>query len=74
MSGVGLAGSVAVGFWFFYSVRMTWFSYLFGELSEGSDAMPIWIPQSFLALGLGLFLISLLHKLYLALTHKEPTA
>lgn len=66
------AASVAVGYWFYYSARMVWFSYAFGELSEGSDATPIWIPQFFLALGLGLFLVSLVHRLFAALIDKEP--
>ena len=66
--------SVAVGYWFYYSARMAWFSYAFGELSEGPDATPIWIPQLFLALGLGLFLVSLVHRFFAALLNKEPTA
>lgn len=68
------AGSLAVAYWFYYSVRMTWFSYVFGERSEGSDALPLWIPQLFLALGLGLFLASLVHKFISALVQKEQRA
>lgn len=69
-----LAASLAVGYWFYYSVRMTWFSFLFAERSEGSDATLIWIPQSLLALGLGLFLISLIHQFISAIVHKEQSA
>lgn len=68
------AASLAVGYWFYYSVRMTWFSYLFGERSEGSDALSLWIPQFFLTLGLGLFLVSLIHQLISAIMHKEQRA
>ena len=43
---VFLAGAIA-----FFSVRLAWQSYTFNDVSQGSDATPLWIPQISMALG-----------------------
>jgi TRAP-type C4-dicarboxylate transport system permease small subunit len=35
----------------FYSVRLSWQSYAFNDISTGNDATPLWIPQIAMALG-----------------------
>jgi TRAP-type C4-dicarboxylate transport system permease small subunit len=43
---VFLAGAIA-----FFSVRLAWQSYTFNDVSQGSDATPLWIPQISMAVG-----------------------
>ena len=45
-AGLGLALLMA-----FYACRMAWFSYTTHDVSPGSDATPLWIPQLTMALG-----------------------
>jgi TRAP-type C4-dicarboxylate transport system permease small subunit len=40
--------------------RLTWDSYRFGDMSPGIIAVPIWIPQTSLTIGLGIFAIALI--------------
>lgn len=42
-------------------------SYVWGEVSEGADAIPLWIPQTPVAVGAALFALSVLHALLRAL-------
>jgi hypothetical protein len=46
LMGIALSASLA---WF--SVRLTWQSYAFNDISQGNDATPLWIPQIGMALG-----------------------
>jgi TRAP-type C4-dicarboxylate transport system permease small subunit len=43
--------------------RLVYYSYIFGERSEGADATPMWIPQTPVAIGSALFAISVTHSL-----------
>jgi TRAP-type C4-dicarboxylate transport system permease small subunit len=47
----------------YYMCRLTYFSWDFHELSDGSIALPLWIPQSVIALGTIMLAISLVHSL-----------
>ncbi|MEM8686525.1 MAG: TRAP transporter small permease [Pseudomonadota bacterium] len=47
--------------WFL--IRMTWFSYDFGEKSEGADATLLWIPQSLVAFGATVMALTMVHAL-----------
>ncbi|MCZ2721491.1 TRAP transporter small permease [Marinomonas sp. 15G1-11] len=47
----------------YYMVRLTYFSWDFHELSDGSIALPLWIPQSVVAFGTVILAISLVHSL-----------
>ena len=52
--GLGLAGYLAV-----FMVRMVHVSYLIGDLSQGADATPLWIPQTGMAAGAVLLAVAL---------------
>lgn len=58
--GVGtyLAGYVA-----WYSIKMVRVSHMLGDVSEGVDATPLWIPQLGMAAGSALFTLCLLDRL-----------
>ena len=43
---VFLSGAIA-----YFSVRLAWQSYTFHDISQGSDATPLWIPQISMAVG-----------------------
>ena len=46
LAATGLSGALA-----FYSVKLVWVSRLTNDVSQGSDATPLWIPQIAMALG-----------------------
>ena len=56
--GFGLASLLAV-----FMCRMAQVSYQIGEISQGADATPLWIPQSGMAFGTVLFAIALADSL-----------
>jgi len=60
---------MAAAVWFiaFYMGRLVYFSYIFGERSEGADAIYMWIPQTPVAIGSTLFAIAVTHSLVQAL-------
>ena len=45
-----------------YMGRLAYFSYLYGERSEGADALPLWIPQLPTSFGAGVFALAVLHS------------
>jgi TRAP-type C4-dicarboxylate transport system permease small subunit len=47
----------------YYSVRLSWQSWDFHDISTGNDATPLWIPQSTIALGTLVFLIAMVDEL-----------
>ena len=53
----------ATWFFAFYMGRLAYFSYLFGERSEGADATPLWIPQVPVVAGSALFAVAVAHSL-----------
>ena len=58
-----------------FMVRMVRISWKFGDLSDGSDGLPIWLPQFPAALGITIFAIALLHHLSrFCLTGQMPWA
>ena len=44
----------------FYSVRLTWQSKMFNDISQGNDATPLWIPQVSMAIGTVVLAIAML--------------
>ena len=51
------AGLALTAFLAWYATRLVWVSHATGDVSQGSDATPLWLPQIALALGcLGLLL------------------
>jgi TRAP-type C4-dicarboxylate transport system permease small subunit len=59
--------AAVIWFFAFYMGRLVYFSYIFGEKSEGADATPLWIPQTPVALGSVLFAVAVTHSLIQAL-------
>lgn len=55
---LGAAASIAA-----YMSRLAYYSYQFGERSEGADAIPLWIPQLPVAVGAVFFTVAVLHGL-----------
>ena len=49
----------------FYSVRLSFQSWQFNDISTGNDAMPLWIPQLTMAVGTVILLIALVDELVL---------
>ncbi|MBI3371331.1 MAG: TRAP transporter small permease [Betaproteobacteria bacterium] len=47
------------GYFAWYTVDMTWTSYQLNDVSQGLVAVPLWIPQSGMALGLVVLVIAL---------------
>ena len=48
-----------------YSVRLTFQSWQFNDISTGNDATPLWIPQLAMALGTSVLLIAFVDELVL---------
>ncbi len=49
--------------WFaYYSTKMVYWSWKFGDLSTGLDATPLWIPQLTMAFGAVLFAVAILDQ------------
>jgi TRAP-type C4-dicarboxylate transport system permease small subunit len=46
-----LAGAALTGFLAFYATRLVWLSWQTHDISQGSDATPLWLPQIGMALG-----------------------
>lgn len=65
--GVAVAGTLA-----FYSARMVWFSFEFGDRSQGIDATPLWMPQMLMLLGTTVLFIALLDDLVMRAMGREP--
>lgn len=52
-------GATAAWYLARYSVNLVWWSWKLGDVSQGQDATPLWIPQSAMAIGAIVFAISL---------------
>lgn len=69
---VSLAASVSIYFTW-YSALLTYESFLYNDLSSGMVAVPIWIPQSGMLLGLSVLSIALLDELIGLLAGNEAS-
>ncbi len=56
-------GSFLSGYLAWFSVKMVRVSYELGDVSEGADATPLWIPQVPMALGAVLLTVALVDRL-----------
>jgi TRAP-type C4-dicarboxylate transport system permease small subunit len=68
-------GNFVVGYFAWYVVVMTWESYLFNDVGQGTFPVPLWIPQAFMALGvlaLSILLVDNLVRLLLFGTTSYP--
>ena len=57
------AGSFFACYLAWFSVKMVRVSHMLGDISEGSDAMPLWIPQIGMAAGSVLLAVALVDRL-----------
>lgn len=67
------AGLFLAGFLAWYWLGMTWDSYDLGEHSQGLLAIPLWLPQAFMGLGLLVLVIALADDLLRVLTGREAS-
>lgn len=58
----------------FYSVRLAWQSWKFHDVSTASDATPLWIPQTAMAVGTVIFAIAFVDELVLELRGRRAVA
>ena len=64
---------IMIAYGVYYTGAFTYESWSFNELSQGYIAVPLWIPQISMVLGLGIFLIALIDDFILVLTGKTPS-
>lgn len=57
----------------FYCCRLSWQSYTFNDISTGSDATPLWIPQISMALGTVILAIAFIDELVLEIRGRRTT-
>lgn len=62
-----------IAFLTYYFIRMVSISWTFGDLSDGSDELPLWIPQFPAAIGFTVFTLALCHHLIRYLFTREVT-
>jgi TRAP-type C4-dicarboxylate transport system permease small subunit len=65
-------GSVIVGFFAWYAVRMTYDSWRFNDMAQGVLAVPLWIPQLGYSTGLVILGIAFLDELVHVLAGHKP--
>jgi TRAP-type C4-dicarboxylate transport system permease small subunit len=66
-----VAGAFFSGALAWFSVRLVWQSRAFNDISQGSDATPLWIPQIAMAVGSIVLVIAMLDDLILVLRGKR---
>ncbi len=52
-------GTALAWYFVYYASRFVYFSWKFGDISQGQDATPIWIPQTSMLIGAFVFAIAL---------------
>ena len=61
---LGLASMLAV-LYAFYSCKLAWQSHSFNDISTGSDATPLWLPQLAMAIGTRVLALAFVDELVL---------
>lgn len=56
-----LLTTAAICYLAWFMLRMVLISWEYGELSDGSDALPVWLPQLPAAFGFAVFAVALVH-------------
>lgn len=69
---LGIASTIA-GFLAFYAIRLVMESLRFNDISTGSDATPMWIPQLLMAAGTVVLFIAFVDELVLELLGKRQS-
>jgi TRAP-type C4-dicarboxylate transport system permease small subunit len=60
-------GAALAGYLAWFSIRTTWVSWQIGDVSTGLVAVPLWIPQTTMALGAGVLCIAMIEQLIVVL-------
>ena len=68
------AATVLAGLFAFYSVRLSWQSWQFNDISTANDATPLWIPQLAMAAGTVVLLIAFVDEFALELAGRRHRA
>ena len=71
-AGCLLAGLAVSGTLTWYTLEMVWFSYSFGDVTQGLVPVPLWIPQSGMALGVVVLTLAFLVEAVGVLRGGEP--
>jgi TRAP-type C4-dicarboxylate transport system permease small subunit len=58
----------------YYSIRLSWQSYTFHDISTGNDATPLWIPQIAMALGTLILAVAFVDEFILECLGKRESA
>lgn len=67
------AGAALAGYFAVYSIDLVYESFEYNDLSSGILPVPLWIPQTGVALGLVVLMIALLDELVAVLRGQEPS-
>jgi len=65
-----VAGTFFCGVLAIYSVRLSWQSWQFNDVSQGNDATPLWIPQIGMAAGAVVLLVAMVDDLARLIRHR----
>jgi len=68
------AAVLLAGLFAFYSVRLAWQSHVLNDISTGTDATPLWIPQLAMAAGTLVLLIAFIDEWVLELRGRRAAA
>ncbi len=66
------AGALLAVLFAFYSVRLAWQSYGYGDISTGNDATPLWLPQLSMAIGTVVFAIAAFDEFLIEWNGRPP--
>jgi TRAP-type C4-dicarboxylate transport system permease small subunit len=64
------AGLLLAGLLAWFACRLAWQSFQFNDISQGTDATPLWIPQLGMALGSAIFVVAMADDLYTVIRGK----
>ncbi len=67
-----VVGSALCWYFAYYAIRGVHISWLIGDVSQGQDATPLWIPQSAMALGVSLLALAMTDRFVRVLRGADP--
>ena len=67
------ASAFLIGFFAWYAIDMAWTSHEINDVSQGLVSVPLWLPQSGMALGLLIMTIALVEDLLTVLASGTPS-
>jgi len=66
-----IAGLLCAALLAWFALRLAWQSFQYNDISQGTDATPLWIPQMAMALGTVVFAIAIADELVAVLRSKK---